>query len=109
MPPRCPVDGRRARGSRRARALTSSHSASNSRQGMGRLPGRLRLPNGAASKRPTNAPSRKGAIVTHVPGQDTDPDAGVVLRTPQGRWVLAATVLGSAIVMLDATVVNVAL
>ena len=44
-----------------------------------------------------------------MPGQDTDPDAGVVLRTPQGRWVLAATVLGSAIVMLDSTVVNVAL
>ena len=30
-------------------------------------------------------------------------------RTTKGRWVLAATVLGSAMVMLDGTVVNVAL
>src|SRR6202022_1372236 len=29
--------------------------------------------------------------------------------TPEGRWVLLATVLGSAVVMLDGTVVNVAL
>jgi EmrB/QacA subfamily drug resistance transporter len=31
------------------------------------------------------------------------------LSTPQGRWVLTAAVLGSAVVSLDATVVNVAL
>ena len=31
------------------------------------------------------------------------------LRTSQGHWVLAATVLGSGITMLDGTVVNVAL
>jgi EmrB/QacA subfamily drug resistance transporter len=31
------------------------------------------------------------------------------LRTPAGRWVLTAAVLGSAVVSLDATVVNVAL
>jgi EmrB/QacA subfamily drug resistance transporter len=31
------------------------------------------------------------------------------LRSGQGRWVLAATVLGSSMVMLDSTVVNVAL
>ncbi|GAB6900534.1 MFS transporter [Kineosporia succinea] len=31
------------------------------------------------------------------------------LATPQGRWVLTAAVLGSAVVSLDATVVNVAL
>src|SRR3712207_5639248 len=29
--------------------------------------------------------------------------------SPQGRWVLLATVLGSSVAMLDATVVNVAL
>ncbi|MBA2624872.1 MAG: MFS transporter, partial [Acidimicrobiia bacterium] len=29
--------------------------------------------------------------------------------TPQGRWVLLASVLGSAVAFLDATVVNVAL
>jgi EmrB/QacA subfamily drug resistance transporter len=33
----------------------------------------------------------------------------VRLGTPRGRWVLLATVLGSSVVMLDATVVNVAL
>ncbi|MGY2084237.1 MFS transporter [Blastococcus sp. SYSU DS0539] len=39
------------------------------------------------------------------------PAAGPGLRmgTPQGRWVLLATVLGSGVAMLDATVVNVAL
>ena len=31
------------------------------------------------------------------------------LSTPAGRWVLTAAVLGSAVVSLDATVVNVAL
>src|SRR5918997_146028 len=31
------------------------------------------------------------------------------MGTPQGRWVLLATVLGSSLAMLDATVVNVAL
>src|SRR5207248_11688495 len=33
----------------------------------------------------------------------------VRLGTPTGRWVLAASVLGSAVAALDATVVNVAL
>ena len=35
--------------------------------------------------------------------------AGLRMGTPQARWVLLATVLGSAVAMLDATVVNVAL
>jgi EmrB/QacA subfamily drug resistance transporter len=46
----------------------------------------------------------------------TPPDAtagtaggGLVLASPQGRWVLSATVLGSGIAFLDSTVVNVAL
>jgi len=34
---------------------------------------------------------------------------GLRMGTPQGRWVLLATVLGTGMVMLDATVVNVAL
>lgn len=38
-----------------------------------------------------------------------DADDGVRLGTPAGRWVLLATVLGSGIAALDATVVNVAL
>ncbi|MBO8196278.1 DHA2 family efflux MFS transporter permease subunit, partial [Streptomyces oryzae] len=42
--------------------------------------------------------------------EDTMPDAGSVgFRTTTGRWVLLATVLGSAMGFLDATVVNVAL
>ncbi len=31
------------------------------------------------------------------------------LKSPRGRWVVAATVLGSSLAMLDGTVVNVAL
>src|SRR5437016_172967 len=34
---------------------------------------------------------------------------GLRFATPAGRWVLAATVLGSGMAFLDATVVNVAL
>lgn len=34
---------------------------------------------------------------------------GLRLATPRGRWVLAGTVLGSGVVSLDATVVNIAL
>jgi EmrB/QacA subfamily drug resistance transporter len=35
--------------------------------------------------------------------------SGIRLGTPQGRWVLLTTVLGSGLAMLDATVVNVAI
>ncbi|WP_299571360.1 MFS transporter [uncultured Williamsia sp.] len=44
---------------------------------------------------------------TAPPSQPAGP--GVALASAQGRWVVAAAVLGSAIVMLDSTVVNVAL
>ncbi|HST99350.1 MAG TPA: MFS transporter [Geodermatophilus sp.] len=37
------------------------------------------------------------------------PDGGLRMGTPQGRWVLLTTVLGSSLAFLDATVVNVAL
>lgn len=33
----------------------------------------------------------------------------IPLKSPRGRWIVAATVLGSSLAMLDATVVNVAL
>lgn len=46
--------------------------------------------------------------MTAVPGP-TNPSPALRLSTARGRWVLAATVLGSAMVMLDSTVVNVAL
>ena len=36
-------------------------------------------------------------------------DPALRLDTPDGRWVLAASVLGSAVVMLSATVINIAL
>ena len=39
----------------------------------------------------------------------TDDAGHITLGQPQGRWVVAATVLGSSMAMLDATVVNVAL
>jgi EmrB/QacA subfamily drug resistance transporter len=38
-----------------------------------------------------------------------DPESGVALGTARGRWVLAATVLGTGISLLDTTVVNIAL
>ena len=34
---------------------------------------------------------------------------GIALSSARGRWIVAATVLGSALAMLDATVVNIAL
>ena len=37
------------------------------------------------------------------------PAAGVPLATPTGRWVLACSVLGSGMAMLDGTIVNIAL
>jgi len=42
---------------------------------------------------------------------NTQPAEAVQLRfaSPAGRWVLFATVLGSSVVMLDGTVVNVGL
>ena len=40
-----------------------------------------------------------------APGKE-DP---LIYGTPRGRWVLAATVLGSGLAQLDGTVVNVAL
>jgi EmrB/QacA subfamily drug resistance transporter len=39
----------------------------------------------------------------------SEPSAAIRLSAPAGRWVLAATVLGSSMAFLDATVVNVAL
>ena len=39
----------------------------------------------------------------------TDAAAAVRIREPRGRWILFATILGSGIVFLDGTVVNVAL
>jgi len=39
----------------------------------------------------------------------SDPGPSIRLSQPAGRWVLLATVLGSSMAMLDATVVNVAL
>jgi EmrB/QacA subfamily drug resistance transporter len=37
------------------------------------------------------------------------PQPDIVLRTPAGRWVLFATVLGTSMAFLDATIVNIAL
>jgi len=40
---------------------------------------------------------------------DTAPEAGLAYGESAGRWVLAATVLGSSLAFVDATVVNIAL
>lgn len=64
----------------------------------GRNPG-----GGGAGRRPP--PVRPGAA-SHVAGAG---GPSVRYRSPAGRWVLAATVLGSGIAFLDGTVVNVAL
>jgi EmrB/QacA subfamily drug resistance transporter len=48
-----------------------------------------------------------GEYLRRVPGHPPDPT--IRFASPHGRWVLAVTVLGSAIAFLEATVVNVAL
>jgi EmrB/QacA subfamily drug resistance transporter len=54
------------------------------------------------------AAERSVANVTTSP-TDAGSDAGLVFGEPRARWVLAATVLGSGLAFIDATVVNVAL
>src|SRR5580658_7787472 len=49
-------------------------------------------------------PGRARSFLREV---SVDPD--IRLKSPQGRWVLAATVLGAGVAFLDSTVVNVAL
>ncbi|MDA0632588.1 MFS transporter [Nonomuraea sp. MCN248] len=44
-----------------------------------------------------------------LPGEVGMDDGHIELRSARGRWVLAATVLGSGLALLDSTVVNVAL
>src|SRR4029453_17313786 len=43
------------------------------------------------------------------PGSGAAAELGIRYKSPAGRWVLLATILGSGIAFLDATVVNVAL
>ncbi|MGW2670553.1 MFS transporter [Streptomyces sp. NPDC001272] len=62
----------------------------------GPIPGEP-VPGAGASPPPPGPPQGPGA----------EPE--VVLRSARGRWVLLATVLGSAMALLDSTVVNVAL
>ncbi len=52
---------------------------------------------------------RPARTVSAVVDADSAPLGQVRMGTAPGRWVLAATVLGSGLAMLDATVVNVAL
>lgn len=44
-----------------------------------------------------------------APRPSTTPGVSLAYGTPRGRWVITATVLGSEIAMLDATVVGIAL
>ena len=43
------------------------------------------------------------------PGPPVDPDLDITFNSARGRWVLAATVLGTGIAFLDSTVVGIAL
>jgi EmrB/QacA subfamily drug resistance transporter len=45
----------------------------------------------------------------HEPPIGPDPDLDIAFKSARGRWVLAATVLGSGIAFLDSTVVGIAL
>src|ERR1700692_3023202 len=58
-------------------------------------------------------PSRKVVSVTALPDTTQSPGSagspGLRLSTPAGRWVVTATVLGSGMAALDATVVGIAL
>ncbi|MBB5933831.1 MFS transporter [Streptomyces zagrosensis] len=58
---------------------------------------------------PTPAPESEPAPESAPERVATEAAGSVRLGTPTGRWVLLTTVLGSGIVMLDSTVVNVAL
>ena len=49
------------------------------------------------------------AAAAPPPSAGSDGGSGIRYGTPQGRWVLAATVLGSALASIDATVVGIAL
>src|SRR5436305_10204901 len=53
-------------------------------------------------------PSRGTGCDWHGVGVQASPE-GVRFGTPAGRWVLVATIVGSGMAALDATVVNVAL
>ena len=48
-------------------------------------------------------------MATPPAGSASSPEGGLAFSSAQGRWVVAATVLGSGIAFLDSTVVNVAL
>ena len=56
-----------------------------------------------------SGPSRRASRQDRLWWHDDVMDPGIRLKSRKGRWVLLATVLGSGIAFLDATVVNVAL
>src|SRR5947209_6152018 len=59
---------------------------------------------------PLLLPTRVGPGTRHWSAMvTTPPSAGARMGTPAGRWVLLATIAGSGMAMLDATVVNIAL
>ncbi|GLX17209.1 MFS transporter [Streptomyces lavendulae] len=63
-----------------------------------RAPGPERVPDPERAREPPHAPEAAVA-----------PEPAVALGSAQGRWIVLATVLGSAMALLDSTVVNVAL
>src|SRR5450755_3821991 len=66
-------------------------------------------PNGLRCVPPAPSACFNSRKVVSVAAQATGGPAELRLSTPAGRWVLAATVLGSGMAALDATVVGIAL
>src|SRR5689334_13136496 len=59
----------------------------------------------------TRGDGRRDVGSASMTGESSSTGSGpaVPLATAQGRWIVAATVLGSGVVGIDATVVNIAL
>src|SRR5256714_1724191 len=90
---------------------TSAPTRSPSCARRGAAPGRAAAGRGqTAVGWPPLLPTRVGGCARHWSVMvTTPPSAGARMGTPAGRWVLLATICGSGMAMLDATVVNIAL
>ena len=66
-------------------------------------------PVGPCRAMPCSRRTRGGERIRRWRRRSQQATGSIRLAEPRGRWVLAATVLGSSMAMLDATVVNVAL
>src|SRR5690349_14760359 len=77
-----------------------------------RLSGRRALDGGGAMGLHLRAPGNTGTTAprrVRLAGTESRGDGSVRLASAAGRWVLAVAVLGDAMILLEATVVNVSL